>query len=128
MAELARHCPEDRHLIHDDLLNRNVLVDEGRITAVLDWGSSMHGDFLYDLAKFTYYAPGPWFAQWANIDFKSEALAHFGRIGLEVPKFDERLTCYELRMGLGDLAYSAYRKNWDQVAWAATRISEVARA
>ena len=35
---LVDYCPEDRHLIHSDLLNYNVLVADDRIAAVIDWG------------------------------------------------------------------------------------------
>jgi hygromycin-B 4-O-kinase len=53
LARLDGLIPEDaeeRHLIHIDLLNYNVLVEDGRINAVIDWGCGMYGDFLYDLA------------------------------------------------------------------------------
>ena len=125
LRELADHCPEDRHLIHDDLINRNVLVEGDRISAVLDWGSSLYGDFLYDLAKLVFYRP--WFPAWREIDFAAEARAHYDAIGLAVPHFTERLTCYALRIGIGDMAYSAYRKRWDQVAAKADRVLELAR-
>jgi len=46
-----------RSLIHADLVNRNVLVQEGRITGVFDWGCSRFGDHLYDLAWFDFWAP-----------------------------------------------------------------------
>ncbi len=36
LATLAAACPEERHLVHGDLLNRNVLVDDGRLSAVID--------------------------------------------------------------------------------------------
>lgn len=126
LGELARWCPEDRHLIHDDLINRNVLVDGDRISAVLDWGSSKYGDFLYDIAKLVFYRP--WYSAWRNIDFAAEASAHYGAIGLDVPHFTERIACYALRIGLDDMGYSAFRKRWDEVAWKAQRILEIARA
>lgn len=31
LRDLVRACPEERHLIHSDLLKRNVLVDRERI-------------------------------------------------------------------------------------------------
>jgi thiamine kinase-like enzyme len=58
--ELGQHGPEvplvhddhviQGHLVHSDLLHYNVLVAADRVTAVLDWGSSLYGDFLFDLA------------------------------------------------------------------------------
>jgi hygromycin-B 4-O-kinase len=73
MRELVESCPEERHLVHDDLINRNVLVDGDRLSAVLDYGSSIYGDFLYDLAKLVFYRP--WYAKWRRIDFAGEARA-----------------------------------------------------
>jgi hygromycin-B 4-O-kinase len=54
-------CPNERHLIQNDLLNRNVLVDTHSVTALLDWGNSWYGDYLYDLAYVLYW--WPWFTQ-----------------------------------------------------------------
>ncbi len=125
LRQLADHCPEERHLIHDDLINRNLLVKGERISGVLDWGSSQYGDFLYDLAKLHFYQP--WYAAWRNIDFAAEARAHYQAIGLAVPHFAERLLCYALRIGLADMAYSAFRKRWDEVAMKAERTLELAR-
>ena len=123
MQELVAQCPEERHLIHDDLINYNVLVDGDRISAVLDWGSSSYGDFLYDIAKLVFYQP--WYAAWRNIDFAAEARAHYERIGLSVPHFDDRLLCYALRIGIGDMGYSAYRKRPKRIADNAARVMEL---
>jgi hygromycin-B 4-O-kinase len=124
MRDLVELCPETRHLVHDDLINRNVLVDGDRITAVLDWGSSVYGDFLYDVAKLVFYRP--WYPAWRDIDFAAEARAHYDRIGLPVPHFEERLACYGLRIGLADMAYSAFRGRWGEVARKAECLLEVA--
>lgn len=126
LRELVERCPEERHLIHDDLINFNVLVDGDRVSAVLDWGSSKYGDFLYDIAKLVFYQP--WYPAWRNIDFAAEARAHYDAIGLAVPQFAERLSCYAVRIGLEDMAYSAFRKRWEQVASNARRTVEIARA
>lgn len=122
---LVEHCPEDRHLIHDDLLHFNVLVAGDRITGVLDWGSSKYGDFLYDMAKFAFYQP--WYPAWERIDFAAEAREHHRRIGLDVPRYDERLLCYALHEGIGGIAYSAFRGRWDQAAANARRVEELLR-
>jgi len=124
MRALVDHCPEDRHLVHDDLMNRNVLVDDGRVCAVLDWGSSLYGDFLYDIAKLVFYRP--WRPEWGAIDLAGAAKAHHDAIGLVVPHFAERLTCYCLRIGIADMSYSAYRERWDQVESKARRVLEIA--
>ncbi len=87
-------------------------------------GSSLYGDFLYDLAKLLFYQP--WYPAWRNIAFAAEARAHYEAIGLAVPNFADRLLCYALRIGLADMAYSAFRKRWDQLAKKAGRTLELA--
>ena len=68
LQALADRVPEERHLIHSDLLHFNVLVDADRITGLLDWGCGMYGDFLYDLAWLCFWQP--WYPAWQRIDFR----------------------------------------------------------
>ena len=126
IQELVELCPEDRHLIHEDLMNFNILVDGDRVSAMLDWGSSIYGDFLYDFAKLVFYTP--WRPDWRTIDFAVEARVHYEALGVTVPHFDERLRCYCLREGISGMAYSAFRERWEQVDRKARRVLEIARA
>lgn len=126
LVMMVEDCPEERVLFHDDLINRNVLVDGDRVSGVLDWGSSKYGDFLYDIANLVFYRP--WFPAWRGIDFAAEARAHYAAIGLEVPHFAERLRCYTLRIALDGVAYCAFRERWDEVELRARRALEIARA
>jgi hygromycin-B 4-O-kinase len=116
---------EERHLIHSDLLNYNVLVEDGRISAVIDWGCAMYGDFLYDLAWFEFWAP--WYAAWHGIDFRGEAARHYASIGLAVPRFEDRLTCCQIHIGLAAQAYNAFKERWDALEETARRTLDVAR-
>lgn len=126
MTALLPACPEHRHLVHCDLLHNNVLVSGERIAGVFDWGSSLYGDFLYDVAWLSFCRL--WFPAWHDIDFLQEAQRHYAAIGLTVPEFAERLRCYELHIGLGALAYNAYRERWDEVARIAQRTLALAWA
>jgi hygromycin-B 4-O-kinase len=114
----------ERHLIHSDLLNYNVLVADGRISAVIDWGCAMYGDFLYDLAWFEFWAP--WYPAWGGIDFRSEAARHYASIDLDVPRFEERLTVCQIHIGLAAQAYNAFKGRWDALEETARRTLEVA--
>jgi hygromycin-B 4-O-kinase len=124
LRQLTRILPEERHLIHSDLLNFNVLVEGERISAVIDWGCAMYGDFLYDLAWFLFWAP--WYPQWRMIDFLGEAERHFDTMGLAVPNLEERLRYYQIHIGLASQAYSAFRGRWDFLAEVAERTLAVA--
>lgn len=117
-------CPEARHLVHSDLLHFNVLADDGRITAVLDWGSSIYGDFLYDIAWLAFWAP--WFPAWDGIDFAREAAGHYAANDVDVPGFSERLRCYQIHIGLDGQAYNAFRGRWDHFDAIAMRTLKVA--
>lgn len=110
---LASDMPNERHLIHNDLLYRNVLVENNEISVVIDWGNSMYGDFLYDIALLIYY--WSWFPKWKDIDIKQEILDHYASIGLELPDIEKRLLCYQIHIGLDGIKYSAFTGNHDHL-------------
>jgi hygromycin-B 4-O-kinase len=119
LESLAPQCPNDRHVIHSDLINRNVLIAGDRINAVIDWGCLMYGDFLYDLAWLTFWAP--WYPAWRGIDFEAEALGHASAIGLDLPDAAIRLRCYEIHIGLAHFAYNAFLGRWSEYEQTAAR-------
>ena len=118
--------PEERYLIHSDLLYYNVLVANDCSSAVLDWGSSMYGDFLWDIAWFTFWRA--WYSGWREIDFAAEAERHFRSICLDVPRMAERLRCYEICIGMDGLVYQAYAGHWTNLEWTARRLRQVLSA
>jgi hygromycin-B 4-O-kinase len=124
LLELADRAPEERHLIHNDLLHYNVLVEADRVTGVLDWGCSMYGDFLYDLAWLCFWQP--WYPGWKRIDFLAEATRHYASIGLDMAHFEERLRCCQIHIGLAGQAYLAYTGDWANLKDTAQRTLEVA--
>jgi hygromycin-B 4-O-kinase len=125
LRSLAAFCPGERHLIHRDLLHFNVLVAADRISAVLDWGCALYGDFLYDPACFAFWSA--WFPAWQGIDFREEAARHFAAIGLEVPHFDERFRCCQVHAGLDAQQFQALVGDWENLERAAGRTLAVAR-
>jgi hygromycin-B 4-O-kinase len=125
LKQLADEPPDGRHLVHNDLLYRNVLVAEDRISAVIDWQCSLYGDFLYDLAMFSYSAP--WFPSMEGIDWEAEAREHFASIGLDVPRLEERLLCCKIHIGLGAQQWNVYIQQWDEVERHAKRTLALAK-
>lgn len=119
-------CPEERHLVHSDLLNYNVLVEGERISAVLDWGSALYGDFVFDVAWLALWQP--WYPAWNGIDIAGEAARHYAAIGLDVPGFEERLRCYEVVIGLEHLAYNAFKGRWAVLEAVAERTLALTRS
>jgi hygromycin-B 4-O-kinase len=124
LLAVADRVPEERHLIHSDLLHYNVLVEADRVTGVLDWGCGMYGDFLYDLAWLCFWQP--WYPAWQRIDFRAEAMRHYVANGLDVPHFEERLRCCQIHIGLASQAYLAYAGQWADFQDTAQRTLDVA--
>jgi hygromycin-B 4-O-kinase len=106
LRDLSTQLPNERHLVHADLLNYNVLVEGERVSAVLDWGNAMFGDWVFDVAWFVFWQP--WYPAWSGIDFTQ---------GFDGPDFAVRLRCCMLAIGLDNQAYCAYKgeSRWPQL-------------
>jgi Phosphotransferase enzyme family len=87
--ELLELCREavDRHaaglngscdIVHCDYTLANVLVQDSRVTGVIDWGGTRSGDRLFDLATLVYYARGE------APGLERYVVDHIGREGLSV--------------------------------------------
>lgn len=101
LAELAAGLQVERRMVHADLINRNVLVEGGHITGVFDWGCSIYGDPLYDIAWLEFWKG--WYPAMLDIDFAGEARARFADNDLEA-----RLLACKLHIGLDHQAYNAH--------------------
>jgi hygromycin-B 4-O-kinase len=113
LETLVVDLPGDRYVIHNDLLYRNVLVEDSHISVIIDWGNSMYGDFLYDIALLIYY--WSWFPKWKDIDIKQAVFTHYKSIGLKVPDIEKRLLSYQIHIGLDGIKYAAFTENWDHL-------------
>lgn len=125
IRDLIPFCPEVRALVHEDLLNYNVLVDEAGVV-LLDWGASWYGDFVYDIALLSFWWPR--YERWPAIDIVGEVRRHHAAIGLHVPHFAERLRCCQLHIGIEHMPYQVGRGRLDDARWTARHTVEVANA
>ncbi len=123
MIALLKYCPEERHLIHNDLLHFNLLTKHSKIVGVIDWGCSLYGDFLYDLAMFDlwqFYYPSM-----VGIDWKGVAKKYFDDLGVNLPNFEERLRCYQCHLALDAIKYTVFKNNEKDLSLIANRILEI---
>lgn len=124
LADLSASLPAARHLVHSDLLNRNVLVERDHVSAVLDWGNALYGDHLYDAAWLVYW--WPWYPAWRSIDIRAELEAHWLNVDGRLPvDADRRLQAYQLHIGLDSMAYCSFRNRWEDVADSARRVLQL---
>ena len=110
LAGLADACPDGvRHPIHSDLTAGNVLIVDGTVSAVLDWGNSLVGDSLYDVAWLVFWSP--WHPGLDSDFVVSETRRRCTETGVDVENFDERLRCCQLHIALDSMAYNAFRRD-----------------
>jgi aminoglycoside phosphotransferase (APT) family kinase protein len=124
---LAEACPERRDLVHGDLLHGNVLVspDARRVEAVLSWKCSVRGDFLFDAAWCSFWAP--WHPGIAAADPLSGLLqAPDVRAGPgALLDAATRHHCYELHIGFTHLGWNVWTRNQADLASTARRLAEI---
>jgi len=113
LEQLTDLMPSDRHVIHGDLLNGNVLVRQDRVSAVLDWGNSMYGDHLFDAAWLLYCQPR--YTTWPDVDLRGQLQRHWEQAGPIPDDLELRLLCYQIHIGLDGQLYAAFKGNWDEI-------------
>ncbi|MGI9622143.1 MAG: phosphotransferase family protein [Acidimicrobiales bacterium] len=112
-----------RSLVHRDLVNANVHARKAQITGVFDWGESIYGDHLYDLAVLDFWSP--WLPKAKPQIARSELDAIWERDGIEIENRQERFAACYLHIGLDHIAYNAHRNDWSAVAAVSARTTEL---
>ncbi|MCL2742207.1 MAG: phosphotransferase, partial [Oscillospiraceae bacterium] len=101
---LVKYCPEQKRLIHSDLLYQNLLVDDGNVSAVLDWGCAMVGDPAYDLAIFVFFEP--WYPAFSVVGLIGEMRRSFlGQSLVNGRNLRQRIAAYQIHLTLANVAY-----------------------
>jgi aminoglycoside phosphotransferase (APT) family kinase protein len=124
---LAEACPERRDLVHGDLLHGNVLVspDARRVAAVLSWKCSVRGDFLFDAAWCSFWAPfHPGIATADPLSglLRARAVRAEPSALLDAAA---RHHCYELHIGFTHLGWNIWTGNQAALAATARRLAEI---
>ncbi len=110
LAGLADACPAGvRHVIHGDLTAGNMLVLDRTVSAVFDWGNSLVGDWLYDVAWLVFWSP--WHPGLDADHVVTETRRRCAETGVDLQNFDERLRCCQLHIALDSMAYLASRED-----------------
>ena len=124
---LAEACPERRDLVHGDLLHGNVLVspDALRVEAVLSWKCSVRGDFLFDAAWCSFWAPfHPGIAAADPLSGLLRAPSVRAEPGALLDAA-ARHHCYELHIGFTHLGWNVWIGDQAGLAATARRLAEV---
>jgi len=99
--------------VHNDLLSRNVLVNDGKISAILDWGNSLYGDHLYDAALLLYCGHG---FQSGRTSIFARSLTTIGNAKGSVAGSEFSSTDVPVHIRLEHIAYTAFERRPDDLA------------
>lgn len=114
MKTLLMFCPQERFLVHGDYAYSNVLVHDGKITAVLDWANAMYGDFLYDVAWMDLGSP--------ELDYRARFRQFYRERGRSIDHYEERLLCYQCFISLDAQRWYAKSSQPEEYDWMRQRI------
>jgi hypothetical protein len=112
-----------RAVVHADLMNRNVHVVGDRIAGVFDWGCSVIGDHVYELAGPEFYAPHHSSLDIAGLTRALEA--RWSAEGLDLSDLAVRRMAAHLHVGLVHVAYNAFLEHWEALDATVARTREL---
>jgi len=103
MEESMTGVEVPRRLVHGGFGYDNVLVHEGKVSAVLDWQDARFGDPLLDVAYLDFWPSG------FNLVERYES--HCGERGISHHNYSGRIRCYKYYIGLDAMRFFAKTDN-----------------
>lgn len=103
MTRLLEGVQAPRRLVHGGFGYDNILVHEGKVSAVLDWQDARFGDPLFDVAYLDFWPSG--------IDLVNRFEAHCGKRGALPEDYRSRVKCYKYYIGLDAMRFFAKTDN-----------------
>lgn len=107
-------APETRWLIHGDPGFDNMLIHDGKVTALIDWAWVGYGDWMYDFSKFNFWWPG------RHGDKHAFASAY----NLDAKNLDQREALYWATTALGTIRFADLFKNDSTAKWLRQHLPE----
>ncbi|HVI46150.1 MAG TPA: phosphotransferase [Chitinophaga sp.] len=105
MFSFLAFLPERKCVLHGDFRNGNLLIQSGKIAAVLDWAEMSLGDPLYDIVTME----TPWEEE--HVPYTSLWKKASERVGRLEPFFEERVTCYRIHRAIFEIeAHALFNK------------------
>lgn len=107
MIEFILYLPKERKLIHSGYCGGNIIIEDGKITAILDWQDARYGDSVFDLAYMIF---------WMNKSTAQKCISEYineFKIDPDQNNLLERIKCYKYYIGLDCLRFAAKTNNND---------------
>ncbi len=119
MIDLFKYIPEKRELIHSGYCGGNVLFNQNKITAILDWQDARYGDSVYDLAYMIF---------WMEKDKSKKCIDEYIKafeINSYIDNLFHRINCYKYYIGLDGMRFAAKTENkefYEYIMWLLSEI------
>jgi hygromycin-B 4-O-kinase len=114
MMYLLDFCPNERYLVHGGYSLRNILTQEGKITAVVDWLDAKYGDFVFDIAVLDFWLPG--------LDMSERCRRYYQARQVAIPFYEKRVRCYQCYTALDASRFFAKKGDRQAYQWTHQRI------
>jgi len=126
LGKLVVFCPEEKGVVHSDLIHQNLLVHNHKISALIDWGCAKIGDPVHDLALIAYFEP--WFPAFTAVNLVRRMQEAYLELSPKNHKnFDKRMMAYQIHWALDNMAYCAYRGRRKEIYEHINRMEEILR-
>lgn len=118
---LIKACPEIKAIYHGDFGSNNVLVDEGKIAAIIDWDCAGIGDPLWDIAGAYYWS--------THLDCMRLQAEHAQETLSHLPNYQQRIECYQLKVGLTEIQEElGFEGSKDRLQWFIERLAQTTKS
>jgi hygromycin-B 4-O-kinase len=116
MLSLLDACPEERYLVQGSISFNNLLAQDGKLTAILDWIDARYGDFVYDIATLDY-----WSSYWSSGFFSMKELfrQYYQQRSITIPDYEQRILCYQCYITLSAMRF--YAQSGDEKSYRVVR-------
>ena len=114
-------------LLHNDLHPKNIIVDAGRLTGIIDWECSQYGEADFELShlfQWSIYPPQPG----KEFSILLRTVLENSKLIQSIPNLEKRLTIYQLEHELNQLIWSGMKQEEERMrrieGWLNGKISE----
>lgn len=99
MMELSPYCEGRRYLTHTDFHYNNLIINNSKISGIIDWGGVSYLDFSFDLARLIMEFP--------DYNLLSDFYDFYKEHNIDTSNFNERFLCAALCHSLDGMRFWA---------------------
>jgi hygromycin-B 4-O-kinase len=99
MMEFAPYCEKRRYLAHTDFHYNNLIINNSKIAAIIDWGGVSYLDYIFDVTRLI--------MEFHDYNLLSDFQAFYNKHNIDTSNFNERFLCAALCHSLDGMRFWA---------------------